>query len=84
MIYLQPMPPQQDTTPQGEEMGKIGYFIHGGVLCFVCAERGNVSGYTIMYRVNIWPYQQHCMCCKRELVKGQKGWPELFVYGDWG
>lgn len=31
-----------------------------------------------VFHENVFPYSQHCFTCKRRLVLGKPGWPDLF------
>ena len=45
----------------------------------VCAAHRDPRGRnTPLYHVNIAPYAQHCATCGVVLVRGDKGWPQLF------
>ena len=50
------------------------------IVCANCATRNEAGeiNLTAIYRINIEPYRQTCMKCKKVLVEGAKGWCELY------
>lgn len=66
------------------ETEQIGFLTseneHYAVVCSDCADKRKTQ--CAIFKVNIFPYKQTCIECKRVLVEGQTDyWPELFT-GD--
>jgi len=57
----------------------IGYLIGSGaghytVHCEECCKDKKIK----IHKKDIFPYSQHCFLCKKELVKGESGYIDLF------
>lgn len=60
----------------------IGYLIREPkgytVACLTCAASGTVNTGAVIYYRTVFPYNQSCGICSKQLVQGFKTWPQLF------
>lgn len=58
---------------------QIGFLEHNGSGFYAVGLCCATEGRSKLYHVNVYPYNQHCGCCGKRLVKGQSpSWCELF------
>lgn len=48
------------------------------VTCLTCAASGAESMGAVIYFDTIFPYNQNCGVCDKELVHGYRTWPQMF------
>ncbi len=58
------------------QAGPVGSLSDNRFYCVACTP--SYTRVVPVYRSNIGSYAQHCSKCKREVVKGAQGWPNLF------
>lgn len=60
----------------------IGYLIREAkgytVACLQCAASGAMNTGAVIWYSTVFPYNQDCGVCGKQLVKGFKTWPQLF------